>query len=265
LVLSMPFKRISFLGLSIDVGGDASDLCGLLREKKSLQLVTFAGPEAWALAAKNPQYASDLERMSLVLPDGWGTTLAYRAMTQENCQPFGLHVPHFAKAFFETLVESKLTLGLVGGGPGAEDDIHGKLVLRYPGLKFGQTMHGFGDIAAKVATLMKKSPDVLIVGMQSPRKEAFLAALRDAGYKGVVFADSGFFDHFDLYPNVLAIDPCPAWVDQYNLRHLYQLYTKPQSLWRRYGVDYPLFLVAVAKTLAKTLIDELAEMRRKTV
>jgi exopolysaccharide biosynthesis WecB/TagA/CpsF family protein len=257
----MPFKRVSFLGLPIDVGGDVSDLCGLLREKRSLQLVTFIGPEAWSLAANNSQYAADLERMSLVLPNGWGVALASRGMIRENCQPLGLHVPFLAKMFFETLIDNKLTLGLVGGGPGTEDDIHGKLALRYPGLKFGQTMHGFGDIAAKVATLTKKSPDVLIVGMQSPRKEAFLAALRDAGYKGVVVADSGFFDHFDLYPNVLTADPCPGWVDRYNMRHLYQLYTKPQSLWRRYGVDYPLFLVAAAKTL----IDELAEMRRKTV
>ena len=257
----MSFQRISFLGLPLDVGGNINDFCELLREKKTLRLVTFVGPGAWSQAANNSTYASDLERMSLVLPGGLGTVLICKLFAREKCNPLGLDVVPFAKTFFETVATLKLSLGLVGGRPGVEDDVHVKLALRYPDLKFGQTMHGFGDVKAKIATLMTKPPDVLIVGMPSPRKEAFLVALRDAGYKGFVLADSDFFDHFELYPNVMPVDTCPAWVDQNNLRSLYRLYKHPQSMWRRYVIDYPSFVIMAAKTL----IDGFAETRRKTV
>jgi N-acetylglucosaminyldiphosphoundecaprenol N-acetyl-beta-D-mannosaminyltransferase len=252
----MTFKRISFLGLPLDVDGDVDTLCRMLREKKTSRLITFIGPDAWRLAQKEPQYAAALEQMSLVLPDGFGVALACRLLTGENCQSFGFDSLPFTKAFFETAVESKLKLGLAGGAPGVDEEVHTKLGLRYPGLNIVQTAHAYGDFTPKIAALKAKTLDVVMVGMNGLREEAFLMALHDAGYKGTAIACGDFFDDFDHYPAVLQSDPCPEWIDRWHLRHLYLFYKKPQKLWRRYLVDYPSFFMLSLKALASGVVEK---------
>jgi len=259
----MTFKRISFLGLPLDVGGDVDTLCRVLREKKKSRLIACVGPGAWMLAGKDPQYAAALEQMSLVLPNGFGVALACRFLTEENCHSFGFDDLTFATAFFETVVESKLKFALAGGAPGVDEEIHTKLGLRYPGLNIVYTTHGYGDFAPKVAALKAKTPDIVMVGMGAPRQEAFLMALQDADFKGAVITCDGFIDDFDHYPAVLQGDPCPGWVDRWHLRHLYLLYKRPQKLWRRYLIDYPSFFMLSFKTLLSRPLEKGAGRRRK--
>ena len=73
--------------------------------------------------------------------------------------------------------------------------------------------------------------------MGAPRQERFLLNLRESGWRGAGFTCGGFFDQVsgngDYYP---------AWIDRLNLRFLYRLVREPRRLWRRYLVDYQVFL-----------------------
>ncbi|MDR3450387.1 MAG: WecB/TagA/CpsF family glycosyltransferase [Alphaproteobacteria bacterium] len=244
----MTLKRFFLAALPLDVVADSAAICALLQGRVFPQSVAFAAPRAWELAQKDPSYAGMLGQMSLVIADGRGVSVAARLACGEACAPIGFESVGFFNAFFETIANNNLTVGLVGGPPGNDEEVQNKLVTAYPGLKIVTTMHGYGDSAAKIEKLMLAAPDVILVGMESPRQESFLLALRAAGYKGFAIATGDFFSH---YPNGWAQAGCPAWMRRYHVDFLYRLCREPKRLWRRYLVEYPLFYIRVLQSLAQ--------------
>lgn len=237
MVLNMAFKRIEFLGFPLDVGVDAEHICELLGKKGGPYLISFVNPAAWALAKRRPEYLEYLRQMSLNLADGEGVACTCRWLLNENCQRLSFDMSSLAPPFFKKAVEKGASIMLIGGKPGVDEEVQGKLQTYMPNIRIIGSQHGYGDIMPKVSAVIKAAPNAVIVGMGSPRQEAFLLALRDAGYKGLAITCGGFFDQY------LSADPYyPGWIDQYNLRWAYRLYKEPGRLWRRYLIDYPRFL-----------------------
>ncbi|MDX2028946.1 MAG: WecB/TagA/CpsF family glycosyltransferase [Alphaproteobacteria bacterium] len=252
----MSMKRITFLGLPLDVGASVEGVCQLLQKKGKPRLVTFINPAAWALAEKRPEYVPTLEQMSLNLPDGEGVALACRLLTKEDCQRVSFDMTSLADPFLRAVIERKASLMLVGGDPGVDESMHEKLHVHYPELKIVGTFHGYGDFGPKVEGVIAKSPDAVIVAMGAPRQEAFLLALRDAGYKGMAITCGGFFDQY------LLADPYyPRWVDEWNIRFLYRLYKEPGRLWRRYLIEYQVFI----KKLVCAIVEKVKGVYLKRV
>lgn len=230
-------KRVNLLGIPLDVGVSIGQVCQMLAEKKKACLVTFVNPAAWQMAEARPEYLPSLEQMTLILPDGEGVAFGCRTLMEEDCQRISFDMSSLADPFFKTAVEKGLSIMLVGGQPGVDETVQVKLHDNYPDLKILGTSHGYGDFGQKIEGILAKSPDAVIVGMGAPRQEAFLVALRDAGYKGMAITCGGFFDQY------LASDPYyPKWVDQWNLRFVWRFYKEPRRLWRRYLIDYQLFV-----------------------
>jgi len=237
-------RRIDFLGLPLDTGITASDVCALLRYKAGPRLITFINPSAWALARKFPHFVDQLRSMSLVLPDGEGVALACRMLTKLDCPRLSFDTSSLAGPFFAAAAAEQASVMLVGSQPGVDEDVHRKLASAYPNLRILETLHGFADFAPKIARVMAVAPDVVVVGMGSPRQEEFLIALRDAGYQGLAITCGGFFDQYlesDQY--------YPQWVDRLNLRFAWRLYKEPQRLWRRYLIDYWFFIAKLVKEI----------------
>jgi N-acetylglucosaminyldiphosphoundecaprenol N-acetyl-beta-D-mannosaminyltransferase len=242
----MPIQRIDFLGIPLDTGATTDDLRQLMRQKGEARLVTFVNPAAWAVARRNANYEALLKAMSLILPDGEGVARACRWLTPYACTRLSFDMTSLADVFFKTLVEDKASLMLVGGHPGIDEAMHEKLHLNYPGLNIIGTMHGFDDLEPKISRIMAAAPDAVLAGMGSPRQEEFLIALRDAGYRGFAITCGGFFDQYvesDAY--------YPSWIDRWNLRFAWRLYKEPRRLWRRYLIDYQIFVWRALKGLAQ--------------
>jgi N-acetylglucosaminyldiphosphoundecaprenol N-acetyl-beta-D-mannosaminyltransferase len=51
------------------------------------------------------------------------------------------------------------------------------------------------------------------------------------------FTCGGFLDQIIKYKGAY-----PEWIDHYNLRFLYRLIKEPKRLWRRYLIEYQVFL-----------------------
>ncbi len=235
-------KRITFLGLPLHVGVDRETVCRLLDDAGAMRMVTFINPWAWELAAKNSSYAPMLEQMTLVLPDGEGVARACRALMHENSRRISFDMTSLAAPFFRTLADHAKSLIIVGGKPGVDEAVAAKLRTRFQGLNILDSAHGYGDFAQKISGIMAKSPDAVIVGMGAPRQEAFLLALRDAGYKGLAITCGGFFDQYLISDNYY-----PEWIDHLDLRFLYRMYKEPRRLWRRYLIGYQPFIARVIK------------------
>lgn len=239
----MATQPIDFLGIPLSSGIGVEEVCQLLGEKKP-RLVTFINPQAWAMARKQPGYLSALKEMDAVLPDGQGVVWVCRLLTHKSCTRVSFDMTSLADSFFKTAVKKKISVFLAGGRPGVDEEVHTKLQAYYPELNIAGTMHGFGEFPAMTARIMEKKPGAVIVGMGAPRQEEFLLALREADYKGLAITCGGFFDQY-----LEANQYYPAWIDRFHLRFLWRLYKEPRRLWRRYLIDYQVFVWLTVKEL----------------
>jgi N-acetylglucosaminyldiphosphoundecaprenol N-acetyl-beta-D-mannosaminyltransferase len=80
------------------------------------------------------------------------------------------------------------------------------------------------------------------VGIQ----ENFLLQLKRFGWSGICFTCGGYLDqggqNFDYYPEI---------INRLNLRFLYRLVREPRSLWRRYLLEYTIFLKLLSKKILR--------------
>jgi N-acetylglucosaminyldiphosphoundecaprenol N-acetyl-beta-D-mannosaminyltransferase len=136
---------------------------------------------------------------------------------------------------------------------GARPDVLPRTVTeaihRYPGLVVAGASHGYfpaeqdSAVAAKIRRL---GPDLLFLGMASPRKEFFLSEWGASTRASVVHGVGGSFD-------ILAgiTRRAPAWCQDHGLEWLYRAWQEPGRLGRRYLTTNPAFLGLVARELLR--------------
>lgn len=131
-----------------------------------------------------------------------------------------------------------------GGAPGVADRLAAGLVAAHPGLNVvGTFCPPFRPLtpeedAEVVAQINAAAPDIVWVGLGSPKQEYWMAShirLIDAS---VLIGVGAAFDF--LAGNKRQ---APAWMQRNGLEWLFRLCTEPRRLWRRYLYVVPLFLV----------------------
>lgn len=90
------------------------------------------------------------------------------------------------------------------------------------------------DRTIQINDIVKKAPDIIIVGMGAGHQEQMLSDLRSAGYLGQGFTCGGFL-HQTAMGNV---NYYPAWINRLNLRWLYRCIREPNVI-KRLVIDYP--------------------------
>jgi N-acetylglucosaminyldiphosphoundecaprenol N-acetyl-beta-D-mannosaminyltransferase len=135
---------------------------------------------------------------------------------------------------------------------GARSDVLSRMLAeagrRYPGLDIAGARDGYfsADEAPAVATTIRQlSPDLLFLGMSSPRKELFLSQWGASTQARVVHGVGGSFD-------ILAgiTRRAPAWWREHGLEWLYRAGQEPARLGRRYLTTNAAFMALVARELA---------------
>jgi N-acetylglucosaminyldiphosphoundecaprenol N-acetyl-beta-D-mannosaminyltransferase len=254
----MSEQRIDFLGLPLDPGLTAEEICGLLSRKGETHLIAYVTPSSWAVARRHPDYLKALQQIPTIHAASNSVAYICRWLTGNACIRVSFDTASLADPLFRAAVTQKASVMLVGGQPSVDEQMAEKLKAAYSQLNIIGSLHGFGDLAPKAVTVATKAPDLVVIGMGSPRQELFLLALREAGYKGMAITCGEFFEQF-----LLDADYYPAWVEKLNLRALWQFYKEPQRLWRRYFIDYPLFAWEAVKAFwykyfpqAKALAEE---------
>ena len=88
-----------------------------------------------------------------------------------------------------------------------------------------------------IAEILSKSPQIVIVGMGTPKQEYFLFSLQKEGWSGLGFTCGAFIKqtakNLYYYPKVF---------DKFNLRWLYRIFDEPK-LFGRYFFEYPKVLL----------------------
>ncbi|MDN5293044.1 MAG: N-acetylglucosaminyldiphosphoundecaprenol N-acetyl-beta-D-mannosaminyltransferase [Eubacteriales bacterium] len=138
-------------------------------------LIFAANPEKITRASTDKELLSILQQSDLLIPDGIGLVWASRLLRQplrERVTGFDL-----MQKLIHLAASRDFRIFLLGSKPEVVEKAAAKLSSQYPSLKIAGYHHGYFDSGEeeKVIGLINRSqPDILFVGMGSPRQEKWL-------------------------------------------------------------------------------------------
>jgi len=208
-----------------------------LKSDNSGLFVTFINPHAYFLVRKNPHYLNMIRQFDMVLPDGVAVAKAAQHFLKEPAQRVSFDTTSLAFPVFQWAVDHKKSIAFVGGISGVTDLAAKKIKEKFPELNIILTLDGFTDKEILAQKIIDQSADIVVCGMGAPHQEALLLMLKEKKWCGIGFTCGGYFDQLDQ-----GVDYYPQWVDRLNIRFLYRLCKEPKRLWRRYLVEYRVFI-----------------------
>jgi N-acetylglucosaminyldiphosphoundecaprenol N-acetyl-beta-D-mannosaminyltransferase len=130
-----------------------------------------------------------------------------------------------------------------GGALGAAEKLASRLQSRFPGLQVvGIYSPPFRALSpeedtAVVDRINEANPDIVWVGMSTPKQERWMSAHRGQLTAPVLIGVGAAFDfHAGLKRQA------PHWMQRSGLEWLFRLVLEPRRLWRRYLINNPWFL-----------------------
>ncbi len=144
---------------------------------------------------------------------------------------------------------------LLGAAQDVLDRVIQRIGERFPGLRIAGSRNGYftdAEGAAVAKQVQDARPDMLFLGMTSPKKEVFLARWAPMMSVPVCHGVGGSFD-------VLAgkVKRAPRLWQRLGLEWLYRVVQEPRRMWRRYLVTNTLF----AGMLMRELVRPAAPLR----
>lgn len=136
---------------------------------------------------------------------------------------------------------------LFGGVPGVAEELRRKLTGRFPGLEIvGTHTPPFrpldaAETAALRAEVARLRPDVIWVGLSSPKQEKFMAAHWRELDAGVLIGVGAAFDFHSG-----RVRQAPRWIQRSGLEWCFRMCTEPRRLGIRYLTTTPLFALRAA-------------------
>lgn len=134
---------------------------------------------------------------------------------------------------------------------GAEEEVIEKVVRKfrnnYPQLKIVGYRNGYWNNDKEVVFIIKEAkPDILFVGINSPKKEVFLSRYLKEMNVPFVMGVGGTFDIIAGKTN-----RAPLWMQKIGFEWFFRLAQEPKRLWRRYLIGNTIFIWLVLKEFLK--------------
>lgn len=108
------------------------------------------------------------------------------------------------------------------------------LKVRYPRMKIAGLHNGYfpdSEFDSVIAQVKSSRPDIVFVGITSPKKEYLIERFRELDAVGVFVGVGGSFDV--ISGNILR---APMWMQRTNLEWLFRMIQEPRRLIKRYIV-----------------------------
>lgn len=248
-------KRESFqiLGVPahlVDFDAAVSIIRGIIDEGKSRKYIVALNAEKIMMARRSPEIMQIFKDAALIIPDGVGVSLASRIL-------YGQPVPRVqGYDLFLKLVgfcaAEEFSIFLLGGEEEVVEAAGAALKERHSDLSIAGTHHGyFVDDDPVVCHINERRPDVLFVGMGSPKQEQWIH--RHIGRLNVRFC-FGVGGSFDVIAGKSRL--APAFIRSLGFEFVYRLLLRPKRLRRQ--LVFPNFLATLLATRTK-----LVNSRRK--
>ena len=228
-LLGMPLARV-------DENGLLDHLFSEMAAGRGGWLVT-ANLDILRRYAKEPQIRQLYGEADLTVADGM--PLVWAANLLGNRLPERVAGSALIYRFADYAAREGRSLYLLGGDPGAAEAAASVLCERAPGLRIvGHSAARFSAIPSAVeldnaaAALDQAQPDLLLVGLGSPKQEHVIRALR-ARFPGMWMVGVGISFSFVAGH----VRRAPAWMRKSGLEWLHRFAQEPRRLGRRYLIE----------------------------
>lgn len=192
-------------------------------------------------AQRSAEFRKILDRALLVTPDGTPTVWVGRLQKHRRMgRVFG---PDFMRNVCGSSVKNGYTHFLYGGKPGVAEELREKLEQWFPGIRVAGTFTppfrplNYQEQGELEETIAKLAPDIIWVGLSTPKQERFMAGTIDRVSCKLMI---GVGAAFDIHTGKLK--DAPGWVKNWGLQWLHRLYQEPSRLWKRYLINNSAFL-----------------------
>lgn len=192
-------------------------------------------------AKRDAEFRRILDHALLVTPDGMPTVWVGRMQKHHRMRRvFG---PDLMSEVCTRSPNKEITHFLYGGKPGVADELRRKLEARFPSIRvvgtftppFRPLIPEEQDVLEK--RLAKLRPDIVWVGLSTPKQEHFMASMIDRLCCKLMI---GVGAAFDVHTG--RVKDAPEWVKKLGLQWFHRLCQEPSRLWKRYLMNNSAFL-----------------------
>jgi N-acetylglucosaminyldiphosphoundecaprenol N-acetyl-beta-D-mannosaminyltransferase len=195
---------------------------------------------------RDPELLAIHNASGLTTPDGMPLVWAGRRAGMAHMRR--VYGPDLMLAVCKLAAERGWSSYFYGAADGVPELLAQRLADRFPGLKVAGTLSPpFRPLtpeedAEVVERINAAAPDLLWVGLSTPKQERWMAAYLGRLRVPVMVGVGAAFDmHAGLLPQA------PGWMQASGLEWLYRLYREPRRLWRRYLRNNPRFVLAILR------------------
>jgi len=243
-------NRANVLGVgvhAIDLPTAASIIESAVREG-SKGYVCVTGVHGVMEALRDPELLHILNRALLVTPDGMPTVWVGRM--QVNSAMKRVFGPDLMLEVCRRSAGAGIRHFLYGGNLGVADELAERLRHMFPGIEVvGTFTPPFRPLElveqlALEAQLESALPDIIWVGLSTPKQERFMAAnFQRLSCKIMVGVGAAFDFHTGH------VKDSPWWIKDAGLQWAHRLCQEPRRLWKRYLLNNSAFLAALCLQL----------------
>lgn len=241
----VPRPKSTIFDIPIDLGQPEDMLetiCGWVGTGRPHR-VMYVNAHVLNQSQERPELRAALKSADLIYCDGYGVRVAAKALE--------LHVPHRMTGAdwvwsLAALCEQRgQSIYLLGSEPGIARRAADKLQRWYPGLRIAGTHHGYFELGTPhaervVEDINARKPDILLVGMGTPKQELWVQSQLPHLEVGVFWTVGALFDYVSG-----RVPRAPSWLADNGLEWIFRLGVEPQRMWRRYLLGNPAFLSRV--------------------
>ena len=245
-------ERIDILGIAVSAinMGDAIAAIEQWIEQRTPHFVCIRDVHGVIASRKDPRLREIHDEAGLVTPDGmplvwlshWlGVTRVERVYGPDLMRAISARSPGRGYRHF-----------YFGGAPGVADRLAAALVAANPGLNVvGTLCPPFRALtpeedAEVIAQINAAAPDIVWVGLGSPKQEYWMASHTRLINAPVLIGVGAAFDFLAGTKR-----QAPTWMQRNGLEWLFRLCTEPRRLWRRYAYSVPQFIILVIGELIR--------------
>lgn len=226
-------KEFKVLGVrvnAVQIPDVVETLCQWISERGRSRFVAVTGMHGVMEARQSAEFHQILSDADLVVPDGmplvWvgrscGLNLRRRVYGPELMETFLRETKDSYRHFF------------YGGGEGVADELAVTLHRKFGIQVAGTWCPPFRPLSATeenaIAALIEETkPDVLWVGLSTPKQERWMHAHRNLNVPVMIGVGAAFDFHTGRAVQA------PVWMRENGLEWLFRLLSEPRRLWRRY-------------------------------
>ena len=238
--------RINILGVGVhplNLRSALAEIAGAIAARRK-GYVTVTGVHGVMEAQDDPGFRAILNGAFLTTPDGM--PLVWLGRAQGFPETGRVYGPDLLLEVCRASEEAGWRHFFYGGAPGAAQELAAFLQARFPRLVVAGTHTppfrplSDAEFAALRDEVGAARPDIVWVGLSTPKQERFMAGALGRLDATLMF---GIGAAFDLVSG--RVRQAPRWIQRSGFEWLYRTFQEPRRLWRRYFRNNPRFVLAV--------------------